>query len=858
VAAEQRAVPRISALTFIATLVAGVSLSWGTAPTARAEGPNAIVEVPGAGGADACRANILPRNDDGSTTTVGLPFTINFFGNTFSSLYVNNNGNVTFTGPLSTFTPFSLAGAQTPIIAPFFADVDTRGALSDVVRFSGRTFGHGMFAGRPAFCANWVNVGYYFQHTDKLNSFQLLLVDRSDIGVGDFDIYFNYDKIQWETGDASGGSGGFGGSPARVGFSNGTTQSFELAGSGVTRALLDSNTATGLIHNSRNTTQRGRYIFPVRGGAAPTGGTLRGTVFGGNLANPLAGAFVQACRGGACNLAGTNALGQYSIGGLAAGMYDVRASPPAGTQFQTEIVALSLTGTGTLTQDFVLRGPTPLPAGTTITNRYISAGGIPVLYWGDPLTLTTTGCVGGTASYQILQGASVLRSGSMTEGPAGTYTATVVPLRPSSGAARVVITIICGGVPTLIEFDVYIDPSGTVRTTAGVPIAGATVTLFRSDTSAGPFAVVPNGDAIMSPVNRNNPDTTDAAGHFGWDVITGFYRVRASATGCTHPTNPSQTFVESAVLAIPPPVTDLDLRLRCPDTTPPTTTATAAPLANAAGWNSGDVTVTLAAVDNTGGSGVRDITYSLSGAQTAAARTVIGSTASTTITAQGTTTLTYFATDNESNGETPRSHTIRIDRTAPEAFHRFDPVAQDLAVFGRDALSGPAIPFAIAPLSVITIPNDDDDEDDPDRDEDGDEDEDEDRDEDETRVRRTYRIEDRAGNSLVLVELVKREGHELKAQVESLRYNDGAPITPARNKTKLEWALKAGALKELEQKIEVGRGRHEQEVEAEFEAKKNRTTIKVEEPEPERKIERPGLVLLRLATDRGMLRIEFD
>ena len=39
------------------------------------------------------------------------------------------------------------------------------------------------------------------------------------------------------------------------------------------------------------------------------------------------------------------------------------------------------------------------------------------------------------------------------------------------------------------------------------------------------------GDAIMSPGNRTNPDTTDAGGHYGWDVITGFYRMYVSAAG---------------------------------------------------------------------------------------------------------------------------------------------------------------------------------------------------------------------------------------------------------------------------------------------------------------------------------------
>ena len=54
-----------------------------------------------------------------------------------------------------------------------------------------------------AFGVDWVNVGYFSAHADKLLSCQLVIIDRSDIASGDFDMEFNYDKVQWEWGDAS-------------------------------------------------------------------------------------------------------------------------------------------------------------------------------------------------------------------------------------------------------------------------------------------------------------------------------------------------------------------------------------------------------------------------------------------------------------------------------------------------------------------------------------------------------------------------------------------------------------------------------------------------------------------------------
>ena len=254
-------------LLFLAALVPAFSAA------ASAEDPPAVIDS-----AD-CMQHEIPANDDLSSVAVTLPFGINFYGTDFQQLWVNNNGNVTFDGPLGTFTPFGLAGTGAQIVAPFFADVDTR--AGQTVTYG---WGNTTYEGHRAFCVNWINVGYYSGHTDKLNSFQLLLVQREDTGnPGDFDIIFNYDQVQWETGDASGGVGGLGGTSAHAGFSNGSGQdgtSYELPGSGVNGGLLDSNNVTGLTNymttsTYQNTTEiiPGRHIFPVRSGGRRSRGT---------------------------------------------------------------------------------------------------------------------------------------------------------------------------------------------------------------------------------------------------------------------------------------------------------------------------------------------------------------------------------------------------------------------------------------------------------------------------------------------------------------------------------------------------------------------------------------------------------
>lgn len=210
--------------------------------------------------------NTLPRNDDGSTDLVNIGFAgaVNFFGTNATQLYVNNNGNVTFNSSLGTFTPFNLTGnTGIPIIAAFFADVDTRNLASAETRY-----GTGTVGGRAAFGVNWDPVGYFSSRADKLNIFQLILIERFDTGAGNFDIEFNYDQIQWETGEASGGVDGLGGTSAAVGYSGGTGAAgtfAQLPGSLVNGALLNGG-PNALVSNSLNSNVLGRYIFNVRGG----------------------------------------------------------------------------------------------------------------------------------------------------------------------------------------------------------------------------------------------------------------------------------------------------------------------------------------------------------------------------------------------------------------------------------------------------------------------------------------------------------------------------------------------------------------------------------------------------------------
>lgn len=181
---------------------------------------------------------------------------------------------------MSSFTPSLFPISQAPMIAPFWADVDTRNQTSNLPA----PFTNNVYLANPdskTLIVTWDTVGYYNQHNDKLNTFQLVLKDQSTATghAGDFDMEFRYGQLQWTTGDASGGSGGFGGQPAVAGWNAGAaTNSYSLIGSGTGNVV-------GLV-NDTNVGTDGVWRFHVRSeelpGSAPYNPVLPGNVDDGS------------------------------------------------------------------------------------------------------------------------------------------------------------------------------------------------------------------------------------------------------------------------------------------------------------------------------------------------------------------------------------------------------------------------------------------------------------------------------------------------------------------------------------------------------------------------------------------------
>lgn len=178
-----------------------------------------VVTTGGGNAANVGQAN--GRNDDGFSGPINLGFTLNFFGTNYTQFFINNNGNVSFGNGIAAYTPQGPTGVNQPIISPFFADVDTRGTASGVVHFSQLP---------NEDIVTWDHVGYYSSADNKLDTFQLILRGPGySVPSDEGQIGFFYTTMQWEVGDASGGTNGLcptgtvghGCTPAAVGFGDG-------------------------------------------------------------------------------------------------------------------------------------------------------------------------------------------------------------------------------------------------------------------------------------------------------------------------------------------------------------------------------------------------------------------------------------------------------------------------------------------------------------------------------------------------------------------------------------------------------------------------------------------------------------
>jgi hypothetical protein len=139
-------------------------------------------------------SNTLSPNDDLSTDRISLGFTLDFYGKTYSQCYINNNGNITFEYSTDQYVSEGFDSYSSPMIAPFWADVDTRGINSNSVHWTTGISSRG----NKIFQVDWRDVGYYEKHSNKLNDFTLYIEDDPNGTIVAF-VYRNMDWIHTDT-----------------------------------------------------------------------------------------------------------------------------------------------------------------------------------------------------------------------------------------------------------------------------------------------------------------------------------------------------------------------------------------------------------------------------------------------------------------------------------------------------------------------------------------------------------------------------------------------------------------------------------------------------------------------------------
>ncbi len=151
--------------------------------------------------------------DDGSTSvdlsSVFGPTGLNLYGTTYTSVFINTNGLLSFGSAEPAYTTAALTTLGQPSIAPFWTDVDIR---------KGGEIYWDLDPATGKFTVTWLNVAPYTG--SGTNSFQVVI---TNLGGGDFAVDYIYGNIGFV-------NGGYGN--ATVGISNGTTSQTLAEGSG--------------------------------------------------------------------------------------------------------------------------------------------------------------------------------------------------------------------------------------------------------------------------------------------------------------------------------------------------------------------------------------------------------------------------------------------------------------------------------------------------------------------------------------------------------------------------------------------------------------------------------------------------
>ena len=126
----------------------------------------------------------LSSTDDGSSASLSLGFTLDWFGTQYTNIYVNTNGGMVLDDGKGDFTEhinFDLRTASRPYILPLYTDLNP--AANGTVEFGTGTISDG--STKNVFWAEWVGVAEYGNNSAR-QEFQALIIEESDGATVEF------------------------------------------------------------------------------------------------------------------------------------------------------------------------------------------------------------------------------------------------------------------------------------------------------------------------------------------------------------------------------------------------------------------------------------------------------------------------------------------------------------------------------------------------------------------------------------------------------------------------------------------------------------------------------------------------
>ncbi|XP_017210066.1 sushi, nidogen and EGF-like domain-containing protein 1 isoform X1 [Danio rerio] len=201
--------------------------------------------------------SINPAADDGGSSVIPLLSPFLYFGRTYQQIYVNNNGDLTFSQNLEQYVPYVFPGnGSQDIIAGLWTDLDNRergvvsynqytngSVLTRATQDINNYFPYLTFTASWVFVATWDKVAYY-PVTDTKTSFQMVLISDSSNSF----VLMNYGDIA------------VAGQQVEAGYDTiNSTNYFVIPGSN--NGISISN-----LQNSSNVSDPGRWVFRVDGG----------------------------------------------------------------------------------------------------------------------------------------------------------------------------------------------------------------------------------------------------------------------------------------------------------------------------------------------------------------------------------------------------------------------------------------------------------------------------------------------------------------------------------------------------------------------------------------------------------------